>query len=341
MTNAADFPSTTEELRASPLFNSWWYYSAELLPGVVAEGQYPRSLPMLPRLMLRRCKLKGMSCLDVGTMEGLVPVLMARGGASRVLAIDGIDHCLEKLAALQHYYDASFEYRTVGPMYSLSEKLGGEGFDLINCSGLLYHVLSPFSVLAGLRGSLKQNGLMIVSTNVIVDRDAFADFNAKGQLQEEPNTFWYLSTGLLDYFLRYLQLAPIDCVYLPHENMTTAWRMRTGKLSGYVTVLCRAVDRILPTSDDEWMTDSAARSWEYDWIPDWKRARSQPMSRIGTRSGRVTHGSRNDIGVTRWQQLTRQAPPVIDITTAVEERASVSEAVKLSDSHTLSLGDFS
>jgi len=321
------FPATSEQLRESNLLNSWWYYDIELLPGMVAKGVYPPDMPMLPRLMLRRCRLKGASCLDIGSMEGLMPVLMSRGGGARVLAVDGADHCLEKLAAVQHYYGTSFEYRTVGPMYGLSEKLGGEGFDLINCSGLLYHVLSPALVLAGLRASLKRNGLMIVSTNIVVDREPYADFNAGGRLQAEPNTFWYLSTGLLDYLLRYLRLLPVACVHQPHDTMRTEWRMRTGKPSAYASVLCRAVDQIAPDPGDEWMADSAARSWEYEWHTDWERADAQSVSSI--RTGR---------GLAARLLSRRQPPRGIDLTNAIEAQPPLT-AVQLADSHTLRLGD--
>jgi hypothetical protein len=88
-------PTAADELRDSTLLNQWWYYSVELLPGAIAEGIYPASVPMLPRLLMRHCSLKGMECLDLGTMEGLIPVLMVRGGAKRVVALDGADHCLE------------------------------------------------------------------------------------------------------------------------------------------------------------------------------------------------------------------------------------------------------
>lgn len=332
------FPTDPDALRKTSLLNEWWYYSVELLPGVVARGQYPESIPMLPRMLLRRCDLKGMACLDLGSMEGLMPALMARGNASRVLAVDGVDHCLEKLSAVQHYYGVSFEYKTVGAMYDLSKKLGGEGFDLINCSGLLYHVLSPLMVLCGVRGALRRNGLMIVSTNVIVDREAFAHFNAKGELQEEDNTFWYLSTGLLDYALRYLKLAPLDCLYQPHETMATDWRMKTAKRSGYLAVLCRAVDGPMPANDDGWMDGSAARSWEYDWIPDWQLANSQPVSRIGAKRSRLR--ARDDLGVTRWERLRGKSPRAIDLTAAVEESTPITHAAP-GDSHRLSLRDFS
>jgi SAM-dependent methyltransferase len=318
----SEFPADPEGLRASPLLNSWWYYGVELLPGITTQGQYPGSIPMLPRLLMRRCRLRGASCLDIGTMEGLMAVLMARGGASRVLAIDGVDHCLEKLAAVRHYHRVSFDYRTVGPMYGLSDKLEGEGFDLINCSGLLYHVLSPASVLCGLRAAVKRNGLMIVSTNVVVDERPFAEFNAGGALQEEPNTFWYLSTGLLDYLLRYLRLAPLECIYTPHDAMETDWRVSTGLRSGYAAVLCRAHDRELPAADDAWMSDSATRSWEYEWLCDWERAAAQPLSRIGTRRS--------------W---LRREPERIELTKAIEAGEPVLRAGSAADSHTLGLGD--
>src|SRR5260221_3390507 len=288
---------------------------------------------MLPRLLMRRCDLRGMACLDIGTMEGLTPTLMARGGASRVLAIDGLDYCKQKLAAVRHYYSVSFEYRTVGPIDSLTETLRVDGFDLINCSGLLYHVFSPLMILAGLRGLLKRNGVLAVSTNVILDRGFAAEFNAAGRLQEEPNTFWYLSTGLLDYFLRLLRLAPIECLYQPHEAMDTPWRMKTGMQSGYAAILCRAVDHELPTVGDAWMSQAAKHSCELEWIPDWDRADSQPISGISLRR------SRSGLSFLRSRKVRNEQVRPVDITTAIEQQQPVSKSDTQSDSYTLTLSD--
>lgn len=331
------FPASVEALRESRLLNSWWYYSVELMPGVVAAGQYPDSIPMLPRVMMRRCDLRGASCLDIGAMEGLMSALMVRGGASRVLAVDAVDHCQEKMAAVQHYHHTPFEYRSVGPMYGLAEKLEGEGFDFINCSGLLYHVVSPLTVLMGLRPALKRNGLMLVSTNVVVDAEPVADFNAAGKLQVEPNTFWYLSTGLLDYFLRYLRLAPIGVTYQPHDTMATEWRMQTGKSSGYASILCRAAEEIVPEPGDEWMADSAARSWEYEWLVDWEQVERQGRSRIRARDDRGA--VQRDLGAGLWDRLLRRAPRSIDLTRTIERQPPVTEAGRPADSHLLGLAD--
>src|SRR4051794_20850452 len=178
-----DFPKSADQLRKDAVYQEWWYYSAELLPGVVTKGLYPAEVPMIPRVQMRDIDLRGMSTLDMGTMEGIIPVLMRKGGASRVLAIDAIDGNGEKMDALRHYYDVDFEFRSVGLMYELYKKLPDQSFDLINCSGLLYHVYSPLNILAGIRPLLKRNGLLIVSTPIINDQSYTMSFNNAGRIQ--------------------------------------------------------------------------------------------------------------------------------------------------------------
>src|SRR5262249_7414959 len=87
------YPTDPSALRDSWIYRQWWYYSVELQPGVVTKGQYPDDFPLLPRILMRNCDLHGATCLDLGSMEGLIPVLMHRGRAARVIATDAIDHC--------------------------------------------------------------------------------------------------------------------------------------------------------------------------------------------------------------------------------------------------------
>lgn len=152
----SSLPATPEALAASKLYNSWWYYSIELMPELITKGLHAADTPNLPRMMLRRVNLEGMSCLDIGTMEGLIPILMCRAGARNVLAIDYNKDQFRKLDAVKHYYGEAFERRSVGLMYDLAGKLRGKHFDFINCSGLLYHVYSPMLVLAGIRPLLSE-----------------------------------------------------------------------------------------------------------------------------------------------------------------------------------------
>ena len=324
------FPHSAEDLQKSELFTGWWYYSVELMPGLITKGQYPDSFPMLPRILLRNCDLHGTTCLDLGSMEGLIPVVMCRQGAKTVLATDAVDHCRIKMTALRHYYKASFEFQQVGLMYDLSNKLrksGTDSFDIINLSGLLYHVFSPLMVLAGVRPLLKRNGLMIVSTNVVVDDSFTMQFNNGGRLQEEVNTFWYLSVRALDYILRYLRLAPIDCLYISHRDIRSSIRYVTDMESGYLSVVCRAKDDPIPTREDRWMLKSAQNSWEYTGLADWNFYNKQPITQVPY-SGTVE------------EDLLRDDTETVDLLRAASRRV-IHKAERSSDAHVLRLADIS
>jgi 2-polyprenyl-3-methyl-5-hydroxy-6-metoxy-1,4-benzoquinol methylase len=325
------FPQAAEDLQKSDLFTGWWYYSVELLPGLITKGQYPDSFPMLPRILLRNCDLRETTCLDVGSMEGLMPVVMCRQGAKAVLATDAIDHCREKMAALRYYYNATFEFQQVGLMYDLNRKLrksGRASFDVINLSGLLYHVFSPLMVLAGVRPLLKRNGLIIISTNVVADNSFTMQLNNAGRLQKEANTFWYLSVGALDYLLRYLKLAPIDCLYISHVDITSSSvRYVTDVESGYLAVVCRATDNPLPWRDDNWMLKSTQLSWEYNGLVDWDSCNRQAVTQV-------------PYSVTIEKNLLRDDTETVDLLKALPRKA-IHEAARSSDAHVLRLADIS
>jgi 2-polyprenyl-3-methyl-5-hydroxy-6-metoxy-1,4-benzoquinol methylase len=305
------YPGTADELAESPVMQDSWYYSVELLPGVVTPGRYPDS-PLLPRLLLRRCRVEGRSCLDLGTMEGLIPALLAKRGAREVLAVDHSNHSVGKIDAVKHYHGVDFEFRSVGLMYHVHERLAPRGFDVVNCSGLLYHVFSPLSVLASARPLVKRGGIMIVSTNVTLESEPVMRFNVAGHMQREANTYWYPTARLLDYLLRYLRLQPIDCAFLPHARLGDDYAFDTP--SGYVSVACRAVDEI---DGDPWML-SARSSWEYLGLSDWKLAASQDESDIA------------------YEASDGGGP--IDISEQIERAPPVAYPAAEDDSHFLGLG---
>ncbi|WP_457427540.1 class I SAM-dependent methyltransferase [Roseateles sp. P5_E7] len=273
----------SEELLASVL-NDWWYYSVELAPGIVAKGADTPRTPMLPRMMMRRCDLNGMDCLDIGSMEGLIPALMKRKGARTVLATDAVPHCLKKMNVLKQAYDVDFDFQQIGLIYELSQKLAAHGgFDFINLSGVLYHVFSPLHVLAGVRPLLKKNGLMVVSTNVIKRGDHTLTYNHQGGLQRELNTFWYHSVPMLEHLLRTFKLVPIDFLFCPHTDVNMN-NYVPGLASGYMSVVCRAVDDTDGQESDLWTSKMRQASWEYVGLCNSAMLEAQPVSQI-----RYTH----------------------------------------------------
>jgi 2-polyprenyl-3-methyl-5-hydroxy-6-metoxy-1,4-benzoquinol methylase len=304
------------------VLDNWWYYSVELKPGVVTKGITSTQLPMLPRMILRDVDVTGRDCLDVGTMEGLMPAMMRRNGAARVLAVDAIDHCERKMAALKEAYDVAFDFRRVGLMYELSRKLADQGgFDLINFTGVNYHVFSPMHCLAGLRPLLKKNGLMIIGTNVVKRDGHTLEFNNAGRLQAESNTFWYHSVPMMEYLARYFQLVPIDALYFPHSPVNPATYV-PGMDLGYLVMICRAVEEDQVPDGDEWAKRSRAQSWEFQGLCDRAMMNRQPWSEIGYRSARVP----------------TEAPAGIELLRTIQQPEHVvAQASDLRDTHTLML----
>jgi SAM-dependent methyltransferase len=289
------------DLIASVL-SDWWYYTVELAPGKVATGQYSPRTPMLPRMLMRNCNLRGQACLDIGSMEGLMPMLMARQGARKVLATDAVPHCLKKMSAVQRLYGVGFEFQQVGLIYDLAAKLAGHGgFDFINLSGVLYHVFSPLHVLAGVRPLLKKGGLMIVATNVMRRNDYAAEFNHQGRLQTELNTFWYPSIPLLESWIRTFQMVPIDFIYMPHTEVNPA-NYVPGLDSGYLAVVCRAVEA--PQYPDPWTASMRDASWETMALCNQAMLKGQAESTISY----LGNGARNDLeedtkGIVIWDHI--------------------------------------
>ena len=317
-------PRSPESVKESPLYNQWWYYSFELAPGLTTSSSFAPEFPLLPRMLLRNCELSGSEALDIGSVEGLMPVLMCRQGARNVVATNPHLYNYQKMQAVRKLYGVDFKFLQIGSLYDLSAKVRG-GFDLINLSGVLYHVYSPMHVLAGLRPLLKKNGLMIVSTNVVNRFDYTMEFNDRGKLQREPTTYWYPSIPLFDYLLRYFKLLPIDCLYHPYAADDQV-RFTQGFESGYLAVVCRATEEPAFGAEDPWARESIDDSYESILLWDQERQRNQPVSTIGYRAQPPA-------------QLWREDGRSIDLWKAVQELSPVRSVSRSQDAHTLLLAD--
>lgn len=154
------------------------------------------------------------------------------------------------------------------------------------------------------------------------------EFNNSGRLQAEQDTFWYISIKLLDYFLRYLSLAPIDCLYIPHSAVKSNINYVFDKPSGYLSVVCRAVDLALPLNDDRWMHKSESKSIERQGLSDWELVKKQPTTSIEYRK-------RAD--AVFWHSEIES----IDLWKTVKNTDPLLSAQSTQDSHLLRLADYS
>ena len=269
------------------LSDTWWYYTVEREDGQYYRGVYADDMVLLPRVNLAGINLRGMKALDICTMEGLMPTLMCKAGAAEVVATDnerpaaytktGTDSLLQmapKVDEVRRLSQTNWQYEIIPEFTPVSHHLLTRGFgqfDLINLSGLLYHVFSPMHWLGSVRPLIRDNGLAIISTNISYFDSPIMSFNEKGFLQKNLTTYWYPTVSLFDYLLRYFRLMPIQAIYSrsqpPHN--------------GYMSVVCRAVPDVVADPDDDWMHPSAWHSWDSMWYGGLEMAKRSERSAIG------------------------------------------------------------
>lgn len=254
-------PRTDEDIAKSGFFNQYWYYSIELTPGLYTPGLKHQNLG-LTRELLSRCEVEGRRCLDIGTMEAAVPILLSRRGAGQVIGVDVME-CHQKVDAVKHYTDTEFIYhgglthQRTAPF--LRQRYGGN-FDLVVLSGVLYHCFGPLHVLAMARSLVRTGGVMVVETFAAIDKQQAMYFNAGGVLSRDASTYFLMSVPLLEYLLRYFKLEPLDCVAGP----VTMAGERPG---ARVAVVCRATNEL--EAQDPWM-QAGIHQVDYRTLIDWE-----------------------------------------------------------------------
>jgi 2-polyprenyl-3-methyl-5-hydroxy-6-metoxy-1,4-benzoquinol methylase len=159
------------DLARDPRLEEDWYYSIELAPGVVTPGRDWPNLA-LTRLALGAADVRERRCLDIGTQEGVVPTLLARRGAGRVVAQDSRDRS-PRIDLVRSALGVDFDYLggvRLDALRTATRALGAYPFEVVVFGGVLYHLHDPIAGLARARGLLANGGLMIVETITAIDR---------------------------------------------------------------------------------------------------------------------------------------------------------------------------
>ncbi|MCK6472640.1 MAG: class I SAM-dependent methyltransferase [Planctomycetes bacterium] len=242
-----------------------WYYAIELAPGEETDGQVHGNLA-LSRSLLRGVNLNGQACLDLGSMEGVMPTLMCRAGARPVVSYDRLD-LSERIERVRKAYGVSFDYIGGLQLAELPAELDRRGkrfFDVVNFSGVMYHAINPLGLLGLARGFCRTGGLFLVETAVKHTESPDLYFNAGGKLYE-GSTYFVPSISFLDYALRMLRLEPLGCRYL--RNV-----LRLGTGVTRAAVLCRSLTRPCPLDPgDDWIGKPWIRAdFQTESHIDWK-----------------------------------------------------------------------
>lgn len=246
-------PLSPEEIQADPAFDGSWYYKIELAPRLTTPGRARRNV-LLTRDLLSRVDIDGaleaggVRALDVGMMEGMFCVLLARRG---ITDVTGYDRFLrrENIDLVQRALDTSI--RTVeGELRDLPHMLGHATFDVVLFSGVLYHMFDPMGGLATVRGLVRNGGIVLIETQSVLAGDMALHFNTRFRF--DRHGLWMISVPCLEYLARFMRLEPLDVVYLESEQQEP--KDPNEPRVGRVALACRAVSEPLAEPDDSFIT---------------------------------------------------------------------------------------
>lgn len=242
-----------------PLVKGYWYYTVETEPGIFTPGfQFPNLA--ITRDMLRRTEVEGKRCYDIGTMEGLLPTLMAKRGASKVVVMDAINYS-EKIRLVHDLHGVSYDYHPNVQLDAVPQFIRNKArmdgtyldrhdyrSDVTVIAGILYHVFSPFHLLGHARSITREGGIVIVETAAMKRNDFTMQYNFEGKryIYDWTDT-WFPSLPLLDYMMRMCKLQPIDVQWVWNFNYPDVIR---------VAVACRAMPDVIPQPEETIMAQS-------------------------------------------------------------------------------------
>ena len=190
-----------------------------------------------------------MRCLDIGTMEGLIPCLLEKRGA-QVVAYDRTDR-QKYINYVKEAYNVEFEYIKGSYLNDLPEilrKKEKKAFDIVIFSGVLYHMFDLLEGLSIVRRLVRNGGIMIIETAAVATNTMSMYFNAGGRINEKKTTYFLPSLDMLDYMLRFFGLKALDVIYFKRGS-----RGKTDLKIVRVGIACRAVSNPLPEKNDNWM----------------------------------------------------------------------------------------
>jgi 2-polyprenyl-3-methyl-5-hydroxy-6-metoxy-1,4-benzoquinol methylase len=239
----------------------WWYHSIDLGNGIITPGHFGANLPAVMEL-LDQIEISGMTCLDVGTMDGKIAFEMEKRGANRVVTIDLAER--ETVYFLLEYFKSTIQYIPnvhINDIVSALEQRKLCPFDLIVLSGVLYHVYSPLDVILSMRRIVRHGGLILVESACVDSLDCSMHFNCDGRYYNEPLTFWLPSIGCLRYMLAFSCFEPLQ----------EATLRGTGKTVRHAILAKAKKPSEMRNYSDRWLYDL------HHAAPDWAKKFLMPL----------------------------------------------------------------
>lgn len=187
-----------------------WFHAIDfgdvVSPARHTDGKAP-NLTLFPvHDLMEGIDVRGMDCLDIGLGSGLTTFGLAKKGA-KVTATD-MGYISKTVALGQKLLDLDFTYVGYTSFDNILEKFEPHTFDLIICSGVMYHMLNPFDCILKARKLLKRDGLFVMETAYYSDvQTPTIDFTPLTDRSTEITTYCMPSKSAL---IGMMQLAGFD-----------------------------------------------------------------------------------------------------------------------------------
>jgi 2-polyprenyl-3-methyl-5-hydroxy-6-metoxy-1,4-benzoquinol methylase len=162
--------------------------------------RYPNSSLYGTFDLLQSLDLRGMRCIDIGAGSGLVALGMKKLGAAYVAAAD-----MQRWEAFDIAQEASGEevdYRIVGVEKLHTVADWQKSFDVVVCSGLMYHMWSPFDIVMAARRLIKFDGIFILQSLTYNGDYADMRVNTLKNFNGDPTTFVVPAAAVMSHMMK-------------------------------------------------------------------------------------------------------------------------------------------
>ncbi len=186
-----------------------WFHSIDFGNGLISPGRFPPTMPPNYTLFgiydaLRFIDLKELSCLDIGTVDGIIAFILKKLGAAQVTATDMA--LRENFTFGRELLQLDVNYKTPVSLEEMPSVFKGVHFDLVVMAGVLYHVFDPLRALSICRDLLRESGYLLVETSYLFDEKnpcmSFNPMDRSSRCINLPNVFWRPSKSCVEGMLQ-------------------------------------------------------------------------------------------------------------------------------------------
>lgn len=210
-----------------------WFHAIDFGNGVVTPGRFNDTTPPNWTLygvlyLLEHMQTEGISCLDIGAMDGLISLILKSGGAANVVATDILNRDSFRLAC--EITKLEINYHPDLHVNDLPHTAANGSYDLIVFSGVLYHLYDPLGGIATCRKLMARNGLLVIETETVPGGEAVMKFTPAYNEYPEPYTYWQPTVPCLIEMLKFCSFEVITTIKTLHRTTVLARAVRPSEV---------------------------------------------------------------------------------------------------------------